>query len=293
MTGCAMTTTHDPSNALRIAAQAADTARRFGTDFVPIFHHLCEIAEPRADGVAHNRGSVVETKPNAKDTGSIDVPGDTSPAETPQTNMARPSRKSKQAELDAILARYIKDEPHKGFNTHFTNIVFGEGNPNADLMFVGEAPGADEDEQGRPFVGRSGQLLDKMIVAMGLTREDVYIANVLKTRPIENATPTLEQAEKCSPYLFDQIRVIDPVAIVTLGLPAARLLLRIDQSMGQLRGKWWTFRDDRSGLESAEYQVMPTYHPAFLLRNHTPETRGKVWSDLQQVMKRLRLPQRD
>ncbi|MCA9278640.1 MAG: uracil-DNA glycosylase [Phycisphaeraceae bacterium] len=277
------------AQALRIAAQAADTSRRFGVDFVPVSSEARSFAaETSSSGVTEDNRRVIETKPEPAI--NVVVRTDGHSTEHLTTDMPRTSKKTKQAQLDDILARYIKDEPHKGFNTNFKNIVFGEGNPDADLMFVGEAPGADEDEQGRPFVGRSGQLLDKMIAAMGLSRSDVYIANVLKTRPINNATPTLDQAEKCSPYLFDQIRVINPGAIVTLGKPAAHLLLKSGLAMGQLRGRWWTFRDDRLGLDPVEYQVMPTFHPAYVLRNHTPETRGKVWSDLQQVMKKIGLP---
>jgi uracil-DNA glycosylase family 4 len=120
---------------------------------------------------------------------------------------------------------------------------------------------------------------------MGLRREDVYIANVLKTRPPDNATPTTEEARLCAPYLFEQIRVIAPEAIVTLGLPAVRLLLGTTESMGRLRGSWASFR----GVDGRLVPVMPTYHPAFLLRSYTEENRLKVWSDLQKVMTRLGL----
>ncbi len=152
-------------------------------------------------------------------------------------------------------------------------------------MFIGEAPGEEEDRQGKPFVGRSGQLLDKMIVAMGLSRAEVYIANVLKTRPPNNATPTTEEARLCSPYLFEQIRIIAPKALVTLGLPATRLLLGTMDPMGKLRGRWHEFVDPAGRV----VPVMPTYHPAYLLRNYTAEERGKVWSDLKQVMDKLGL----
>lgn len=194
-------------------------------------------------------------------------------------------RAAAQRELDAILARYEKDEPHRNFVTAHSRIVFGEGDPCARLMFIGEAPGEEEDRTGRPFVGRAGQLLEKMIVAMGLRRADVYIANVLKTRPPNNATPTLEEAALCAPYLFDQIAAIKPEVIVTLGLPATRTILSTDRSMGSLRGRWATFKDPQGRL----VPVMPTYHPAFLLRSYTPENRLKVWSDLQMAMEKLGL----
>jgi len=184
--------------------------------------------------------------------------------------------------LEAIRKRYIEDAPHQHFVTDHHCIVFGDGDPCARLMFIGEAPGADEDRIGRPFVGRAGQLLDKMIVAMGLTRQQVYIANVLKTRPPNNATPTLEEAQLCAPYLFEQVVAVSPLVIVTLGLPATRLVLGTDLSMSALRGRWATFTH-----KGFTVPVMPTYHPAFLLRAYTAENRGKVWSDLQQAMGKL------
>ncbi len=200
------------------------------------------------------------------------------------------SIKDQQGQLEALLDKYIQDAPHEQFNTTFTNIVFGEGDPNAELMFVGEAPGQQEDETGRPFVGKAGQLLDKMIVAMGLSRESVYIANVLKTRPPNNATPTVDEAQLCAPYLIEQIRIINPKVIVTLGLPATHLLLSTTQPMRSMRGRFHPFPGEAfsdSGLP--EIELMPTYHPAFLLRSYTEENRRKVWSDLSMVMDRLGL----
>ena len=165
--------------------------------------------------------------------------------------------------------------------------MFGEGDPCARLMFVGEAPGAEEDRTGRPFVGRSGELLGKMIGAMGLSREKVYIANVLKTRPPDNATPTSDEIRLCAPYLFKQIAIIQPEVIVCLGLPASRALLQTMDSMSRMRGRWASFRPPPPAQEPIP--VMPTYHPAFLLRSYTEENRAKVWSDLRQVMDRLGL----
>lgn len=188
-----------------------------------------------------------------------------------------------QAALDALRARYEADAPHKQFKTDHHSIVWGEGDPRARLMFVGEAPGEEEDIAGRPFVGRSGHLLDKMINAMGLSRQSVYIANVLKTRPPENATPTSLEAQLCAPYLFEQIAIVSPVAVVTLGLPATRLLLSTDAAMGQLRGRWATF----TLPDGRQIPVMPTYHPAYVLRSYTEEVRGKVWADLQLAMAKL------
>ncbi|QYO64510.1 uracil-DNA glycosylase [Leptolyngbya sp. 7M] len=191
--------------------------------------------------------------------------------------------------MEELRARYEADAPHQHFVTDHHSIVWGDGDPCARLMFVGEAPGADEDRQGVPFVGRAGQLLNKMIAAMGLSREQVYIANVLKTRPPDNATPTSEEIRLCAPYLYEQIRIVSPQVVVTLGLPATRALLGTMESMSRLRGRWATFTPP--GPESTPVKVMPTYHPAFLLRSYTPENRRLVWSDLQQVMAELGLDQ--
>jgi DNA polymerase len=157
-------------------------------------------------------------------------------------------------------------------------IVFGVGNPSAELMFIGEAPGADEDERGEPFVGRAGQLLTNMIKAMGLGREDVYIANIIKCRPPGNRTPERDECETCSPFLMRQIDAIKPKVIVALGAVAARTLLAINAPMSELRGQWYEFRGTRLAV---------TYHPAFLLRD--PRQKKETWKDLQMVMKELGL----
>lgn len=157
-------------------------------------------------------------------------------------------------------------------------IVFGVGNPRADLMFIGEAPGADEDLQGEPFVGRAGQLLTNMIKAMGLRREDVYIANIIKCRPPGNRTPERDECETCSPFLIRQIEAIHPRVIVALGAVAAKTLLAVSASMMELRGRWFDFH----GVKLAV-----TYHPAFLLRD--PRQKKEAWKDLQMVMRELGL----
>jgi DNA polymerase len=161
-----------------------------------------------------------------------------------------------------------------------TTTVFGEGDPEARLMFIGEGPGETEDLTGRPFVGKAGRKLDEMIMAMGLAREEVYIANVVKCRPPNNRVPTAMEVDTCTPYLHRQIELIRPRVIVTLGLPATRHLLKTVLPMGKLRGKWSQWRGIR---------VMPTYHPAYLLRSYTAENRRVVWEDLQQVMNELGL----
>ncbi len=161
-----------------------------------------------------------------------------------------------------------------------THIVFGVGSPQAHLVFVGEGPGADEDAQGEPFVGRAGQKLNEMIAAIGLKREEVYIANVVKCRPPGNRDPKPDEVAMCSPFLFRQIEAIRPRVIVTLGAPATRLLLNTSIGITRLRGTWQDFR----GIP-----VMPTFHPAYLLRAYTRENRQKVWDDLRTA--RLRMDQ--
>ena len=152
-------------------------------------------------------------------------------------------------------------------------IVFGDGSPKAELVFVGEGPGADEDAQGLPFVGRAGKLLTQMIEAMGLQRKDVYICNVVKCRPPENRLPEDDEVKTCSPFLFRQIDVIAPKVIVCLGAVAAKTLLQTNRGISQFRGQWLEYRGRK---------LMATYHPAYLLRN--PNAKGEVWKDLQKVM---------
>jgi len=151
-------------------------------------------------------------------------------------------------------------------------IVFGSGNPNADLMFVGEAPGSDEDEQGVPFVGRAGQLLTKIIEAIGLTRDDVYIANVIKCRPPGNRNPEPDEVATCEPFLFQQIDHIKPKVIVALGTFAAHTLLKTDVPISRIRGKLHDYRGA---------QLIPTFHPAYLLRS--PDRKREVWEDMKLV----------
>jgi len=163
-----------------------------------------------------------------------------------------------------------------------THLVFGVGNPRAELMFVGEGPGADEDRQGEPFVGRAGQLLTKMIEAMGFRREEVYIANIVKCRPPENRNPEPDEMDACEPFLRRQIAAVQPRVVVALGKIAAQRLLADPTPISRLRGRW---------AEVDGVRIMPTFHPAYLLRS--PEEKKKAWEDLQLVMKELgRAPRR-
>ena len=163
-----------------------------------------------------------------------------------------------------------------------TNIVFGEGNPDANLVFVGEAPGADEDAQGRPFVGRAGQLLTRIIAAMELSRKDVYICNILKCRPPGNRNPKPDEIHACEPFLIKQIRAIQPEVICALGTFAAQTLLKKEAPITALRGRFHSYQ----GIK-----VMPTYHPAYLLRN--AGAKKLVWEDMQVVMKMLGIQKKE
>ncbi|MFO0981786.1 MAG: uracil-DNA glycosylase [Planctomycetota bacterium] len=175
-------------------------------------------------------------------------------------------------ELAKVVASCTRCKLHQGR----TQTVFGEGPLGADLMFIGEGPGADEDATGRPFVGRAGQLLTKIIEAMGRRREDVYIANVVKCRPPQNRTPEPDEIGSCLPYLQEQIRLVRPRLICTLGAPATKTLLGITTSMSQARGKIYKLGTIR---------VVPTFHPAYLLRN--PAEKRKVWEDVQLINRLL------
>lgn len=155
-------------------------------------------------------------------------------------------------------------------------IVFGDGNPDSKIMFIGEAPGRDEDIQGLPFVGRAGKLLTEMIKAMGFNRNDVYIANIIKCRPPQNRNPMNDEIEFCEPFLIKQIEIINPGVIIALGTFAAQTLLKTEEKISQLRGRFLYYRD---------IKLMPTYHPAFLLRN--PGKKKESWSDLKMALKEL------
>ncbi len=289
---------HDQAKAL--LAQHAKTTQLFGVDFLPI------ASLPQTDHADHaspmplpqpSPSSFIEPKPAPK----FEITPSAEPISV-DPSLVRACHQSfsdPKAKLNALLEQYKADAPHDQFIPSFTNIVFGQGNPDADLMFIGEAPGEQEDLQGLPFVGPAGQLLDKMITAMGLSRDSVYITNVLKVRPPNNATPTRDQSHMCAPYLIEQIRIINPKVIVTLGLPASHLLLDSTLPMRSLRGQFHNFPPSSPQANSQgspvdctdlpSIDLMPTYHPAFLLRSYTQENRSKVWSDLTQVMVKLGL----
>jgi uracil-DNA glycosylase family 4 len=179
------------------------------------------------------------------------------------------------AELEAVAKQCTACRLHRSR----THVAFGVGNPQADLMFVGEAPGRDEDLQGEPFVGRAGQLLTRIIEAIGMKRQEVYIANIIKCRPPNNRNPEEDEISRCEPYLIRQIALVKPRLIVALGTFAAQTLLKTKLPISQLRGRFHTYQG---------VKLMPTFHPAFLLRN--PERKRAVWEDMQAVQRELRQP---
>ncbi|MGA7275018.1 MAG: uracil-DNA glycosylase [Candidatus Udaeobacter sp.] len=199
----------------------------------------------------------------------------------------QPRAPSKEDLLEPIRKRVCACTKCAHLACSRTQTVFGVGNPDADLMFIGEAPGADEDRQGEPFVGRAGQLLTKIIKAMNFAREDVYIANILKCRPdtppgaFGNRAPTTKEMQTCRPYLVEQIDVIQPKVLVALGAVAVEGLLGMRGTMRELRGRWHVY----NGIP-----LMITYHPAYLLRNQAPSDKRKVWEDMLQVLEHLDRP---
>ena len=210
------------------------------------------------------------------------VVGDVRQADSPEdvAPVTRPG--SPEQDLQAIRSEIGDCTRCKLHRLGRRQIVFGVGNPSADLMFVGEAPGADEDVQGLPFVGRAGQLLTKIIEAIGLGRDDVYIANVIKCRPPENRNPEPDEVETCEPFLFQQIDRIQPKVIVALGTFAARALLKTQDPISRLRGRAFDYRGAT---------LIPTFHPAFLLRS--PDRKRDVWEDMKKVRALLQEPAGD
>lgn len=190
----------------------------------------------------------------------------------PGTSLADPARVSLQ-----VVQEDLGDCQRCKLHHCRTRIVFGAGNPRADLVFIGEAPGREEDRQGQPFVGAAGQLLTRMIQAMGLSRQQVYITNIIKCRPPENRNPEEDEIASCEPFLRNQLKAIQPLIICTLGKFAAQTLLRTRTTISRLRGQFHDFEN---------IQVMPTFHPAYLLRN--PQDKKLVWEDLQMILARMK-----
>ena len=209
------------------------------------------------------------SKPTASSPALISLPNEAA-FDSPILN-----RDQRVAKLKILDEQHVKICTKCCLHETRTNTVFGEGNPMADIFFIGEGPGETEDNTGRPFVGRAGQLLDKMIVSMGITRQDVFIANIVKCRPPGNRVPGPDEVSACTPYLLQQLEILRPKVIVTLGRPATIYMLNSKLAMGALRGKWHSWR----GIK-----LMPTFHPSYVLRVYTEDVRKTVWNDLKLVM---------
>jgi DNA polymerase len=205
----------------------------------------------------------------------LDIPAIPQPRPQPEPQPETQPQPDSRSDLAALAAQAHDCTRCRLAGTR-TQVVFGTGNPNADLMFIGEAPGRDEDIQGKPFVGRAGQLLTDIIKAMKLTRDDVYIANVIKCRPPENRNPEPDELESCRPFIRRQVQLIKPKVIVTLGKFALQSLTGHVYAVSAARGVWTNYEGIR---------VMPTYHPAYLLR--TPSAKKDVWNDMKKVMSEL------
>lgn len=301
----------NPQDFLAALRQQLEADRLLGLRFVPIPPEaLAALAAPapaapaspaapqqrlpRAGDAASPRSA---TTPGARSTppASSRAPARTaSPARTPApqraTAPASPEAASKAERLRILDETHVKGCTKCHLHATRTQTVFGQGNPDARLVFVGEAPGYEEDKQGLAFVGAAGQLLTRMIAAMGLTRDEVYICNVLKCRPPNNRTPEAQEILSCSPYLLEQLRTIEPEVIVALGAPAAKTLLNTAQPIGKLRGQFHDFYPSGTPGVGPSTPLMPTFHPAYLLRS--PDEKGKAWADLQMVMGLLGLTPR-
>lgn len=269
-----------PPDPRRLAAALVETDAMFGLDAVPLGRLAVEAMDtttepepastpprtpPRVTAAAVTPSSVPEAP--VVEPGSVletALPPDAVPGDTPAERLA------------AIRAHHAAHCPQCAGNDTGRSIVFGEGGAEADLVFVGEAPGEQEDLEGRPFVGPAGELLDKMIAALKLDRSQVWITNVVKTRPPRNRTPRPDEAAACGPWLANELLVVRPKAIVALGGTPAKHLLGTSTGITRLRGAWRSCR-----IGDLDVPVMPTFHPAFVLRQYTTEVRAAVWQDLQ------------
>ena len=196
------------------------------------------------------------------------------------------SREERMARLAEIESRHAATCQLCGVSGAKGKLVFGEGAPDAEIMFVGEVPGEPEERAGRPFMGPAGEKLDEMIRAMGLTRADVYIASVIKSRLPGDRAPTPEDIAACGPYLLEQVLAVQPRVLVTLGGPATKWICGVDAGISRIRGTWqsWT---PPAGASCPSIPVMPTYHPSYVLRTYTRQVRAEVWSDLRAVLARI------
>jgi uracil-DNA glycosylase family 4 len=237
--------------------------------------------DPRSSSEAH------QARPFDKLRAGSEPDRRTSSSDHPVSSIQNRASSNEKASALEKIAGEVRQCRQCGLGSTRTNAVPGEGHADARIMFIGEAPGGDEDVQGRPFVGRAGQLLDKIINACGLKRTDVFIGNILKCRPPDNRDPRAEEIISCLPYLQKQIEIIEPEVIVALGAHAAKTLLDTTKSIGQLRGQ---FHEYYAGIGRPPIKLMATYHTAYLLRSYTPENRRRVWEDMKKVLAELDLP---
>lgn len=271
----------DPARARRLLAQHLRTDQLLGLDAVPTHPAPTHAEQPTQT-----------QKPAVIDRGPAEFakPAAPPPASSPRLTPAPPP-----IDLDPSLP---KDEALAQLREHLatneavlakllpgTQLVFGEGDPNAEIMFIGEGAGADEARTGRPFVGKAGQLLDQMIKAMGLSREGVYITNVVHFQPPGNRVPTPDEVDLGWPYMIGQVQIVKPKVIVAVGGTSAKALLNTTTGITRLRGQWHKF--DAVQIDGQGIPLMPTFHPAFLLRSYTRENRSKVWNDLLAVLAHL------
>jgi uracil-DNA glycosylase len=268
----------DPMRRMRILKQHVQTDRLLGVGSVPL--GAARALGP-GDGSGDQRAGVPGNTP-----GDIPVEGHSVSSDQarprPAVTLAVMGREEKIQALRTLDEQEVRNCKRCVLCQGRIQTVFGEGDPDAPIMFVGEGPGQNEDEQGRPFVGRSGDLLEKQIQAIGFERSRVYIANVVKCRPPNNRTPQADEVDACWDYLRRQIQIIRPRVIITLGGPAAKLVLGVKEGITRIRGTWHEY----PGVDPA-VPVMPTFHPAYLLRQYTKENRAKVWSDLKAARAKL------
>jgi uracil-DNA glycosylase len=228
-----------------------------------------------------------DSAPEAGSQPAIVPPATVTQAANPPSALRKPQSAADAGKELAVVAGEVGQCCKCQLGSTRKNPVPGEGHPRARIMFVGEAPGADEDAQGRPFVGRAGQLLEKIIAACGLKREEVFIGNILKCRPPENREPRPDEIINCLPYLQRQIEAINPDVIVALGGHAAKTLLNTVKGISQLRGQ---FHEYYTGVGRPPVKLMATFHPAYLLRNYSEQNRRYVWEDMKKVLVELGLP---
>lgn len=266
-----------------------ETDLRLGIKYVPV--KVKPQASPGNSGLQPKAGVPANRPGRASPTASGASPAAVGPVTANKSRVLRldlsPTDYAARQEQIRLLAKRADACRECPLGSTRTKVVPGQGDVRTRLVFVGEAPGADEDRQGLAFVGRAGQLLTKMIEAMGLSRDWVYICNILKCRPPDNRTPAPSEIKACWPFLDEQLRIIKPEVIVALGKPASQTLLRTDEGIGALRGVWKEYYPSGTPGVGEPIALMPTYHPAYLLRN--PPEKGKAWTDLKQVMARLQL----